>query len=64
MEVCEGHSLSIADGVVTLAGAGAPSFFERAEEVEEFKVRLRSPLVRLALWRSPGSTSACLSKTC
>lgn len=38
MEVCEGHNLSIADGVVTLLGEGDPSFFERAEEVEEFKV--------------------------
>ena len=38
MEVCEGHNLSIADGVVTLLGEGDPSFFERAEEVEELKV--------------------------
>ena len=38
MEVCEGHNLSIAEGVVTLLGEGDPSFFERAEEVEEFKV--------------------------
>ncbi len=38
MEVCEGHHLSIVDGVVTLLGEGDPSFFERAEEVEEFKV--------------------------
>ena len=43
MEICEGHSLSIADGVVTLLGEGDPSFFERAEEVEEFKVHLYSP---------------------
>ena len=41
--MCEGHSLSIADGVVTLAGPGDPAFFERAEEVEEFKVHLTSP---------------------
>ena len=38
MEVCEAHNLSIADGVVMLLGEGDPSFFERAEEVEEFKV--------------------------
>ena len=38
MEVCEGHNLSVADGMVTLLGEGDPSFFERAEEVEEFKV--------------------------
>ena len=38
MEICEGHNLSIADGVVTLLGEGDPFFFERAEEVEEFKV--------------------------
>ena len=40
MEVCDDHNLSIADGVVTLLGEGDPSFFERAEEVEEFKVRM------------------------
>ena len=38
MEVCEAHNLSIADGVVTLLGEGDPSLFERAEEVEDFKV--------------------------
>ena len=43
MEVCEGHSLSIVDSIVTLLGAGDPAFFERAEEVEEFKVHLSSP---------------------
>ncbi len=36
--MCEGHNLSIAEGVVTLLGEGDPAFFERAEEVEEFKV--------------------------
>ena len=42
MDICEGHSLSIADGIVTLLGEGDPSFFERAEEVEEFKVVFQS----------------------
>ena len=41
--MCEGHSLSIAEGVVTLLGAGDSAFFERAEEVEEFKVHLSLP---------------------
>ena len=41
--MCEGHKLSIAEGVVTLLGEGDPSFFERAEEVEEFKVRSARP---------------------
>ena len=39
MEICDGHNLSIADGVVMLLGEGDPAFFERAEEVEDFKVR-------------------------
>ena len=60
MEICDDHNLSIADGVVTLLGEGDPSFFERAEEVEEFKVCTASrsvmtctPLLtfRKAVWR-------------
>ncbi|KAK9810021.1 hypothetical protein WJX72_003525 [[Myrmecia] bisecta] len=39
LEVCEGHRLTIMDGLVCVDGeaAGAAAFFERAEEVEECK---------------------------
>lgn len=39
LEVCEGHRLSVAEGLVSVEGTGnATTFFERAEEVEEQKV--------------------------
>lgn len=38
LEVCEGHRLSVAEGLVSVEGTGnATTFFERAEEVEEQK---------------------------
>lgn len=39
LDVCEGHALSLADGIVSLHGNGNTIFFERAEEVEDCKVR-------------------------
>ena len=38
LPICEGHSLSLADGAVVLGGVGTSEFFERAEEVEDYKV--------------------------
>ena len=38
LEICEGHSLGLSDGVVSLHGVGSSGFFERAEEVEDCKV--------------------------
>ena len=40
VEVCGGHALALEDGAVVLAGEGDAAFFERAEEVEDYKVRL------------------------
>ena len=37
--ICEGHALGLEDGLVVLAGEGDAAFFERAEEVEDYKVR-------------------------
>ncbi|KAK9916230.1 hypothetical protein WJX75_000260 [Coccomyxa subellipsoidea] len=37
LEICEGHSLGLLDGVVSLHGLGSSGFFERAEEVEDCK---------------------------
>ena len=38
LDVCAGHSLLVADGLVTVDGKAALDFFERAEEVEECNV--------------------------
>ena len=40
LEICEGHSLELADGAVILNGDGTSAFFEHAEEVEDYKVVL------------------------
>ena len=39
LELCPEHLLSVADGCVSVKGVGSAEFFERAEEVEDFKVR-------------------------
>ena len=38
LDVCSGHRLACADGMVCLEGLGSAAFFERAEEVEDCKV--------------------------
>lgn len=38
LDVCGGHRLACADGLVCLEGPGSAAFFERAEEVEDCKV--------------------------
>lgn len=38
LELCADHVLSVADGCVSVRGVGSAEFFERAEEVEDFKV--------------------------
>ena len=38
LELCAEHVLSVADGCVSVHGVGSAEFFERAEEVEDFKV--------------------------
>ncbi|BDA40853.1 hypothetical protein COCOBI_01-5070 [Coccomyxa sp. Obi] len=37
LDVCEGHSLGMSEGIVSLHGIGSSAFFERAEEVEDCK---------------------------
>jgi hypothetical protein len=38
LPLCEGHVLTVVDGLVLVEGAGDRAFFEKAEEVEELKV--------------------------
>jgi hypothetical protein len=43
LSICEDHALGLEEGLMALVGPGSGAFFERAEEVEDYKVR-RSPL--------------------
>ena len=65
LPICEGHALSLADGAVVLAGVGTSEFFERAEEVEDYKVRLaaqrRRPAVPHGTVLAPGDAHRGLS---
>ena len=52
LDVCAGHSLTVADGLVTVDGKAALDFFERAEEVEECNVRTPACIMPAKLSRS------------
>ena len=42
LEICDGTTLTVADGLVTISGGAVWPLFERAEEVEDCKVGVLS----------------------